>query len=177
MRKTSLLLLVLGGALWAGACSRTSTPRMPRDALLTRARSGREPIPTERGRAVVAFAAAQIGKPYCWGGTGPSCFDCSGLAETAWSQVGVRVPRTSHDIAGSLPEVALSEVRAGDILWWPGHVGLYAGNGMVVDALDSRHGVVVRAATDPYRAFRPAIELTQPGLIGLPAYSPLASGR
>jgi cell wall-associated NlpC family hydrolase len=54
-----------------------------------------------------------------------------------------------------LPEVPLSDVRAGDILWWPGHVGLYAGNGWVVDALDHRHGVVRRPAADPYRAFRP----------------------
>jgi cell wall-associated NlpC family hydrolase len=46
-------------------------------------------------------------------------------------------------------------VRAGDILWWPGHVGIYAGNGWMIDALDSRHGVVVRPAVDPYRAFRP----------------------
>ena len=70
----------------------------------------------------------------------------------------MRVPRTSHDIANALPEVALAEVRMGDILWWPGHVGLYAGNGWVIDALDTRHGVVVRPASDPYRAFRPPSE-------------------
>jgi cell wall-associated NlpC family hydrolase len=50
-------------------------------------------------------------------------------------------------------------VRAGDILWWPGHVGIYAGNGWVIDALDRRHGVIARPARDPYRAFRPAAEL------------------
>ena len=72
--------------------------------------------------------------------------------EPRWGEV----PRTSHDIANALPEVALADVRMGDILWWPGHVGLYAGNGWVIDALDTRHGVVVRPASDPYRAFRPA---------------------
>jgi cell wall-associated NlpC family hydrolase len=73
--------------------------------------------------------------------------------------VGTRVPRTTHDIAGALPEVPADEVRAGDILWWPGHVGIYTGHGWLIDALDSRHGVVRRPAADPYRAFRPASEV------------------
>jgi cell wall-associated NlpC family hydrolase len=120
-----------------------------------RARAGEEPPTTARASAVVSFAAAQIGKRYCWGGTGPSCFDCSGLAQSAWAWAGVHVPRTSRLIVETLPEVGLEEVRAGDILWWPGHVGIYAGNGWMIDALDSRHGVVVRLASDPLRAFRP----------------------
>ncbi len=98
---------------------------------------------------------AQIGKPYCWGGTGPRCFDCSGLVQVAWGAYGgARLPRTTGDIAAKLPEIALEDVRAGDILWWPGHVGIYAGNGWMVDAYDSRHGVVQRPAKDPIRAFR-----------------------
>jgi cell wall-associated NlpC family hydrolase len=106
------------------------------------------------------FAWAQVGKRYCWGGTGPSCFDCSGLVQTAWATVGVRVPRTADAIASELPEVPLEagQLRAGDILWWPGHVGLYAGNGWVVEALDRRHGVIRRAISvqrPPHRAFRP----------------------
>ena len=156
MRKRWLTFVAM--ALLAMGCGSQASRNLPTSALVVRANVGGEPWPTERGRAVVEFAAAQIGKPYCWGGTGPGCFDCSGLAETAWSYVGVRVPRTSHDIANALPEVALADVRMGDILWWPGHVGLYAGNGWVIDALDTRHGVVVRPASDPYRAFRPASE-------------------
>ncbi len=96
--------------------------------------------------------------PYCWGGTGPSCFDCSGLVQQAWRSVGVWVPRTTGDIARELPEVSLEDVRAGDILWWPGHVGIYAGSGWVVDALDHTHGVVRRPAMTPYRAFRPVTD-------------------
>jgi cell wall-associated NlpC family hydrolase len=106
---------------------------------------------------VLDFAWAQVGKRYCWGGTGPSCFDCSGLVQRAWGQAGVRLPRTADAIASELPEVPLDEVRAGDILWWPGHVGLYAGDGWVVEALDRRHGVVRRPVMrPPHRAFRPS---------------------
>jgi cell wall-associated NlpC family hydrolase len=128
---------------------------LPRGALVARAAARYEPPATERGLEVVAFVAAQIGRPYCWGGTGPYCFDCSGLTQTAWARAGVPVPRTTGAIAAALPEVPLGEVRAGDILWWPGHVGIYAGQGWMIDALDARHGVVVRPASDPYRVFRP----------------------
>ena len=72
--------------------------------------------------------------------------------------MGVWVPRTTGDIARELPEVSLEDVRAGDILWWPGHVGIYAGSGWVVDALDHTHGVVRRPAMTPYRAFRPVTD-------------------
>ncbi len=126
-------------------------------ALIARAWSGREPPTTLRAWSVVRFASAQVGKGYCWGGTGPSCFDCSGLVQRAWATAGVRVPRSADLMPSELNEVRLDEVRAGDVLWWPGHVGIYAGNGWAVEALDSRHGVVRRAAATPYRAFRPEI--------------------
>lgn len=113
-------------------------------------------LPQERQQAVLGFAWAQVGKRYCWGGTGPACFDCSGLVQRAYAAAGVRVPRTADAIATDLPEIRLNEVQAGDILWWPGHVGLYAGNGRVVEALDHRHGVVSRPAKRPDRAFRPS---------------------
>jgi peptidoglycan DL-endopeptidase CwlO len=125
-----------------------------------------DPIEAREASAVMDFAWAQVGKRYCWGGTGPSCFDCSGLVQRAWGRVGVRLPRTADAIASELPEVPLSRegnetrsLRAGDILWWPGHVGLYAGNGWVVEALDRRHGVIRRPILrPPHRAFRPSLE-------------------
>ncbi len=113
------------------------------------------PPPSDAAREVVAFSLAQVHKRYCYGGTGPSCFDCSGLAQTAWLHAGARLPRTSEAIASTLPEVPLSQIRAGDILWWPGHVGIYIGDGRMVDALNSKRGVVERAVSDPRRAFRP----------------------
>jgi cell wall-associated NlpC family hydrolase len=105
---------------------------------------------------VVAFAAAQVGHRYCWGGTGPDCFDCSGLVLRAWGSVGVPLPRTSTAMGEALADVPLEDVRAGDILWWPGHVGIYAGGGWSIEALDSRHGVVWRPANNPRRVLRPA---------------------
>jgi cell wall-associated NlpC family hydrolase len=151
-----VLLVVAAAALTA--CSAGAPPVPARSSLVVRAWAGREPPTTARASAVVRFVAAQVGRRYCWGGTGPSCFDCSGLVQRAWASVGVRVPRTTGAIASELPEVALDEVRAGDILWWPGHVGIYAGNGWVIDALDARDGVVRRAANNPHRAFRPSSE-------------------
>ena len=69
--------------------------------------------------------------------------------------MGVRLPHSSEAIASALDEVPLDDVRAGDVLWWPGHVALYAGSGWAIEALDARDGVVRRAAKDPRRAFRP----------------------
>jgi cell wall-associated NlpC family hydrolase len=147
---TILLSLALVG------CSATTPRERSPSSLVVRAWAGREPPATGRGAAVARFAAAQVGKRYCWGGVGPACFDCSGLVQRAWHAVGVSVPRTADRIASKLSEVPLSEVRTGDILWWPGHVGIYAGSGWMVDALDTPHGVVRRPAVDPRRALRPS---------------------
>jgi len=147
---------LVGLSLALASCANVGSDTLPPEGLIARAWAHAEPPASPRALAAVAFASAQVGKPYCWGGTGPRCFDCSGLAQTAWRSVGVRVPRTADAIADALPAVSLDDVRAGDILWWPGHVGIYAGNGWVVEALDARHGVVVRPAWSPARAFRPS---------------------
>jgi cell wall-associated NlpC family hydrolase len=137
-------------------CSASLPRERPAHTLVLRAWAGREPPTTARGATAARFAWGQVGKRYCWGGVGPSCFDCSGLVQRAWRSAGVAVPRTADRIASGISEVPLSEVRAGDILWWPGHVGIYVGNGWMVDALDTPHGVVMRPAADPRRALRPA---------------------
>jgi cell wall-associated NlpC family hydrolase len=146
--------VVLLGLLSTG-CGAGASRTLPRSALVERAREGREPAPSPRGRQVLAFAAAQVGRRYCWGGTGPSCFDCSGLVQTAWRSAGIMLPRTSTAMGEALSDVPLDAVRPGDVLWWPGHVAIYAGNGLEIEALDSRHGIVERPAATPYRALRP----------------------
>ena len=94
------------------------------------------PSTTEAAK-VIAFAYAQLGKPYIWGGTGPSGFDCSGLAQAAWAYAGVAIPRTSEEQWAGLAHVSASSMEPGDILvFYSGasHVGIYVGNGYMIDA-------------------------------------------
>jgi cell wall-associated NlpC family hydrolase len=104
--------------------------------------------------AALGFAHAQVGKRYCWGGTGPDCFDCSGLVQAAWRSAGVSLPRTSDAQGRVLADVPFDRIRPGDILWWRHHVGLYVGNGEMIDAYHSRAGVVRRRAVAPQRVLR-----------------------
>jgi len=95
------------------------------------------PTSTQAGKAV-AFAYAQLGCPYVYGGTGPchSGFDCSGLAQAAWAAAGVQIPRDSYEQWAGLPHVPLSSLEPGDLLIYngEGHVAIYVGGGYIIDA-------------------------------------------
>ncbi len=95
------------------------------------------PTTTQAGKAV-AFAYAQVGCPYVYGGTGPCQlgFDCSGLAQAAWAAAGVAIPRDSYEQWAGLPHVSLSAIEPGDLLIYngEGHVAIYVGNGYIIDA-------------------------------------------
>ena len=99
-------------------------------------------------RAQAAFDAAktQLGKPYVYGATGTASYDCSGLTSWAYGQAGVSIPRTSQAQANAGTRIySESQLQVGDLVLFYGdlhHVGLYAGNGMVLHA--PRTGTVVR---------------------------------
>ncbi|WP_371577571.1 C40 family peptidase [Streptomyces sp. NBC_01314] len=83
----------------------------------------------------LAFARAQIGKPYVWGATGPGSYDGSGLTQAAWKAAGVDLPRATYEQATAGATVSLANARPGDLVFFYdniGHVGLYIGNGMMI---------------------------------------------
>lgn len=91
------------------------------------------------GRAATAVMAARaaVGRPYVWGSTGPSGFDCSGLMVWSYRQAGVSLPRTSQAQRHAGRQVPLSQAQPGDLVTYrsdASHVGMYVGNGQVVHA-------------------------------------------
>ncbi|MFF7891167.1 NlpC/P60 family protein [Streptomyces sp. NPDC007907] len=85
----------------------------------------------------LAFARAQIGKPYVWGAVGPGSYDCSGLTQAAWKAAGVTLPRTTYDQVNAGTTVPLSQAQPGDLVFFYDdvtHVGIYIGNGMMIHA-------------------------------------------
>jgi peptidoglycan DL-endopeptidase CwlO len=94
--------------------------------------------------AVIDYARAQIGKNYVTGGDGPNGFDCSGFTSRAYARAGLRLPHSSGGQAARARTVSRSQARAGDLVVGPGHVGIYMGGGMMIDAGNHRVGVVYR---------------------------------
>jgi peptidoglycan DL-endopeptidase CwlO len=93
--------------------------------------------------AAIAYAEAQIGKPYQWGGTGPDSFDCSGLTMMSYRAAGVYIPRTADEQWLWGPKVSASQVEPGDLVYFagadgtptdPGHVGLVIGKNQMIEA-------------------------------------------
>ncbi|WP_433685815.1 NlpC/P60 family protein [Nocardia sp. CA-119907] len=97
------------------------------------------PFPSVAGLGALAAAYTQVGKPYQWGGTGPLAWDCSGLVQWSFAQVGVRLPRTTWQQARVGAAVPLSALSMGDVVILnedASHVGIYAGSGQILDAHD-----------------------------------------
>jgi len=101
---------------------------------------------SSRAQSALNFALAQLGKPYIWGGTGPTGYDCSGLMMASWGKAGVSLPRTvAAQYAAGTP-VSTSDLQPGDLVFfYPGitHVGMYIGDGKFIHASSPRTGIKV----------------------------------
>jgi peptidoglycan DL-endopeptidase CwlO len=93
------------------------------------------PTGTQADKAV-AFAYAQLNKPYVYGATGPNSYDCSGLVQAAWAAAGVAIPRTTFEDWDDLPHIPVSQMVPGDLIIYDGegHVAIYVGDGYIIDA-------------------------------------------
>ncbi|MER7790370.1 NlpC/P60 family protein [Streptomyces sp. NPDC097640] len=102
-----------------------------------------------RAAKAVAYARAQLGKAYVWGGTGPRGYDCSGLTMRAWQAAGVQLPRTTWKQRYAGKATTRAELRPGDLVLsnGDGHIALYIGGGEVIHA--PRPGSTVQVAPLP----------------------------
>ncbi len=100
------------------------------------------------GQAVVDYACQFIGNPYVWGGTSlTDGTDCSGFVQSVYKHFGVSLPRTSSAQRGAGRGVSYSEALPGDVICYDGHVGIYMGDGQIVNAINHAKGIGILSAT------------------------------
>ncbi|WP_269853667.1 C40 family peptidase [Streptomyces sp. RPT161] len=117
----------------------TSRPAAPHTPVAAHPAPVALPVhaPNSRAAQAVAFAHAQLGKPYVWGATGPNSYDCSGLTQAAWSAAGVSLPRTTYSQINAGARISQDQLQPGDLVFFYSsisHVGLYIGDGQMIHA-------------------------------------------
>ncbi|MFV0460937.1 MAG: C40 family peptidase [Actinomycetales bacterium] len=95
------------------------------------------PQSQDKGQQVVDIARQYLGVPYRWGGTTPAGFDCSGFTQYVYAKAGISLPRTSSQQSTVGYRVSAANARPGDLMWKPGHVGIYTGNGKMIHSPSS----------------------------------------
>ncbi len=101
----------------------------------------------QKGQAVVDFARQFIGNPYRYGGTSLTRgTDCSGFVKGVYANFGIYLPRTSSSMRSVGKAVNYSDIQPGDIVCYKGHVGIYAGNGQIVNAIGDEEGIGMSSA-------------------------------
>ncbi|WP_327114543.1 C40 family peptidase [Nocardia sp. NBC_01730] len=138
---STLATFVLAGPVWSDTGSASGSGPSGGSGSGSGSASGSAalPVPSYYGLGALAAAVTQIGKPYQWGGTGPFAWDCSGLVQWAYRQVGVNLPRTTWQQARAGVSVPRSALSIGDVVVLNSdgsHVGIYAGLGQVLNAYD-----------------------------------------
>lgn len=154
-RATAILRAINGpGAALDCGGGGGAAPTGPTDAFGLPSDYAVPPSTSPPARVAVTMALAQRGKPYLWGAVGPDRYDCSGLMLRAWSTAGVNLRRTTQQQLNDGSPTTVAALRPGDLilvpgsdgsLASPGHVGMYLGSGLVVNA--PRTGDVVRVVT------------------------------
>ncbi|WP_448073935.1 C40 family peptidase [Georgenia yuyongxinii] len=87
------------------------------------------PAPAASASAIVDYARQFVGTPYVYGGVTPAGFDCSGFTQYVLAEVGIDLPRSSSAQVNAGTRVSAAEAQPGDLVWWPGHIGIYTGDG------------------------------------------------
>jgi cell wall-associated NlpC family hydrolase len=100
------------------------------------------------GSKIVSDAKQFLGVPYVWGGTTPDGFDCSGLTQYVYAMSGIHLPRVDTDQHNFGTEISASDARPGDLVWHPGHIGIYIGNGQIIHAPRPGKTVTVAPLSD-----------------------------
>ena len=136
-------------AVKPGTPGTTTKPGSPPTTRRAPAEPTGPPPPVSSGAgAAVQKAKEQLGKPYQYGGSGPDSYDCSGLTMVAWKAGGVSLPHSAEAQYGAIAHVATSALQPGDLLFYGSpihHVGLYVGNGQMIEAPQT--GDVVKYAS------------------------------
>ena len=107
-----------------------------------------EPTPEEQGQMIADIAESMVGTPYQYACASEQACDCSGLVVYCYAQMGIDLPHSSYSLCNVGEEVAIEDIRPGDIICWDnqggscGHVGIYIGDGMMVDARGENEGVI-----------------------------------
>lgn len=100
------------------------------------------------GQQIVDYACQFIGNPYVWGGTSlTNGADCSGFVQTVYAQFGISLPRTTWDQESSGTGISYEEAMPGDLILYEGHVGIYIGDGQIVNAINPSKGIGILSAT------------------------------